>query len=85
MEFLLAAVKAGLDDEQRPGLAGVVGPIEVTRQRGILVRDDAERECIAALFIVPFVASPARQWVQRSMKRSAVWGPPPSRPGLPES
>lgn len=57
MEFLLAAVKAGLDDEKRPGCARVVDHVEVPRQRRILVRDGddlvrdgIEREGIAERF-----------------------------------
>jgi len=40
---------------------------------------------IAALFIDPFAASPARRWVQRRMEGRIVQKPPPSRPGSSES
>lgn len=39
MEFLLAAVESGLDDEQRPDLSGIIGLVEVTGERGVPVRD----------------------------------------------
>ncbi len=35
---------------------------------------------IVALFIVPFIASPARRWMQKSVNRSAVQGSLPSHP-----
>ncbi len=40
---------------------------------------------IAALFIVPFAASPARGWVQRSMEGCIVQESSPNRPELSES
>lgn len=36
---------------------------------------------IAALFVVPFIASPARRWMQTSMQRSARDGRSPPHPG----
>lgn len=40
---------------------------------------------IAALFIVPFAASPARRWVQKRMEGRTVQEPSPSRPEHSES